>query len=89
MKRRRFIKRTTIAGLSLGGFPFVNSCETEIKKNSQTYMGGFKANPIREIKAAFVVLEIEVESMQEILKASREPKLLEFVTYMKLALRKP
>lgn len=29
MKRRRFINRTTIAGLSLGGFSLVNSCETD------------------------------------------------------------
>ena len=54
MKRRRFINRTTVAGLSLGGFSFVYSCETETKKNNQTYMGGFKAKPISQIKAAFV-----------------------------------
>ena len=54
MKRRRFINRTTIAGLSLGGFSFVNSCDTETKKNNQTYMGGFKAKPISQLRAAFI-----------------------------------
>ena len=54
MKRRKFINQASIAGLSFSGFHLLNSCETEIKNNNQTYMGGFKANPIREIKAAFV-----------------------------------
>ena len=54
MKRRKFINQTTIAGLSLGGFSFVNSCETEPQKNHHTYMGGFKGKPISQIKAAFV-----------------------------------
>ena len=54
MKRRKFINQASIAGLSFSGFYFLNSCETEIKNNNQTYMGGFKASPIREIKAAFV-----------------------------------
>ena len=54
MKRRKFISQASIAGLSFSGFRFLNSCETETKNNNQTYMGGFKANPISEIKAAFV-----------------------------------
>ena len=54
MKRRKFINQASIAGLSFSGFHLLNSCETEIKNNNQTYMGGFKATPIREIKAAFV-----------------------------------
>ena len=52
-------------------------------------MGGFKAKPISQIKAAFVGVGDRGRIHAEILKASREPKLLEFVTYMKLALRKP
>ena len=54
MKRRKFINQASIAGLSFTGFHLLNSCETETKNNNQIYMGGFKANPIREIKAAFV-----------------------------------
>ena len=54
MKRRKFINQTTIAGLSLSGLHLLNSCETETKKINQTYMGGFKASPIPQIKAAFI-----------------------------------
>ena len=53
MKRRKFINQASIAGLSFSGFHLLSSCKTETK-NNQTYMGGFKTNPIREIKAAFV-----------------------------------
>ena len=54
MKRRKFINQATVAGLSLNGLNILSSCETETKKNNQTYMGGFKAKPIPQIKAAFV-----------------------------------
>ena len=54
MKRRKFINQATVAGLSLNGLNILSSCETETKKNIQTYMGGFKAKPIPQIKAAFV-----------------------------------
>ena len=54
MKRRKFINQATTAWLSLSGLHFLSSCESETSKKYQTYMGGFKANPIREIKAAFV-----------------------------------
>ena len=54
MKRRKFVNHATIAGLSFSGLHLLNSCETETKKNNQTYMGGFNANPIRQIRAAFV-----------------------------------
>ena len=87
MKRRKFVNHATIAGLSFSGFHLLNSCETEIKNNNQTYMGGFKANPIREIKAAFVVLEIEGESMQETLIVFKE-LIVGVLIYMKLGLRK-
>ncbi len=53
MKRRKFINQASIAGLSFSGFHLLSSCKTETK-NNQSYMGGFKTNPIREIKAAFV-----------------------------------
>ena len=54
MRRRKFINQATIAGLSLSGLHFLSSCESETSKKYQTYMGGFKANPIPQIKAAFV-----------------------------------
>ncbi len=54
MKRRKFISQASVLGLSFSGLHLLNSCETKTKNNNQTYMGGFKANPIREIKAAFV-----------------------------------
>lgn len=59
MKRRAFIQSTTLTATALGAVPMACSTVTQgmgERPSDQTYMGGYGAEPLKEVRAAFIGL---------------------------------